>query len=186
MVSQIESTATLLGKVKNGDDEARNRLCALYLPMLQRWAHGRLPGYVRDVAETDDMVQSTLIKALQKVDDFQSQHEGAFLAYLRTTLLNQIRDEIRRYSRQGIHHTDFKDKQTTRQDNALEQAVGAEMLERYEQALMAQNEAARQAIILRVEFGYSYPEIAAAMGYASANAARMAVSRALHRLAERF
>jgi DNA-directed RNA polymerase specialized sigma subunit, sigma24 homolog len=91
MVSEIESTATLLGKVKNGDDDARNRLCALYLPMLQRWAHGRLPGYVRDVAETDDMVQSTLIKALHKLDDFQSQHEGAFLAYLRTTLLNQIR-----------------------------------------------------------------------------------------------
>ena len=64
--------------------------------------------------------------------------------------------------------------------------MGAEMLERYEQALMAQNEAARQAIILRVEFGYSYPEIAAAMDYASANAARMAVSRALHRLAERL
>ena len=74
MVSQIESTATLLGKVKNGDDEARNRLCALYLPMLQRWAHGRLPGYVRDVFENDDIVQTTLIKVLPKVNDFQSQN----------------------------------------------------------------------------------------------------------------
>ncbi|MCW8870449.1 MAG: RNA polymerase sigma factor [Proteobacteria bacterium] len=186
MASQIESTATLLGKVKNGDDDARNRLCALYLPMLQRWAHGRLPGYVRDLAETDDMVQSTLIKALHKLDNFQSQHEGAFLAYLRTTLLNQIRDEIRRYSRQGIHNTALQDNQTDNQGTALEQAVGAEMLERYEQALMEQNDATRQAIILRVEFGFSYPEIAAAMDFASANAARMAVSRALHRLAERL
>ena len=89
MESQIESTATLLNKVKNGDDQARNRLCAIYLPMLQRWAHGRMPIYARDLAETDDLVQSSLIKALDKIDDFKSQHEGAFLAYLRTTFITK-------------------------------------------------------------------------------------------------
>ncbi|KAA3641739.1 MAG: RNA polymerase sigma factor [Proteobacteria bacterium] len=184
MDSQIESTATLLGKVKDGDDEARNRLCAIYLPMLQRWAHGRLPEYARDLAETDDMVQASLIKALNKLDDFQSQHEGAFLAYLRTTLLNQIRDEIRRYSRQDAHNTPIQESKTSNQGNALEQAVGAEVLERYERSLTLLGDGARQAVVLRVEFGFSYPEIAAAMDFASANAARMAVSRALHRLAE--
>jgi hypothetical protein len=35
-----------------------------------------------------------------------------------------------------------------------------------------------------VEFGYTAPEIAAAIGSPSANAARMVVSRALVRLAE--
>ena len=183
MGSQIESTATLLNKVKKGDDQARNRLCSIYLPMLQRWAHGRMPDYARDLAETDDLVQSSLIKALDKIDDFKSQHEGAFLAYLRTTLLNQIRDEIRRYSRQGIHNTSINENKLPNQANALEQAVGSEVLERYERTLLTLGDTARQAIILRVEFGFSYPEIAAAMDLSSANTARMSVSRALHRLA---
>lgn len=43
---------------------------------------------------------------------------------------------------------------------------------------------ARETVILRVEFGYSYPEIATAMNYASANSARMMVSRALLKLAD--
>ncbi len=37
---------------------------------------------------------------------------------------------------------------------------------------------------MRIEFGYTYPEIAEALGRPSANAARMAVSRALLRLGE--
>ena len=42
----------------------------------------------------------------------------------------------------------------------------------------------REAVILRVEFGYSHEEIAEAIGSPSANAARMTVARALVRLAE--
>jgi len=44
-------------------------------------------------------------------------------------------------------------------------------------------EAAREAVILRVEMDYSYPEIAAATTCASANAARMLVARSLYKLA---
>jgi DNA-directed RNA polymerase specialized sigma24 family protein len=39
-------------------------------------------------------------------------------------------------------------------------------------------------VIARVEMGLTYPELAAATGKPSAGAARMAVSRALLRLAE--
>jgi RNA polymerase sigma-70 factor (ECF subfamily) len=37
---------------------------------------------------------------------------------------------------------------------------------------------------MRIEFGFTFPEIAEALGRPSANAARMTVSRALVRLAE--
>ena len=40
----------------------------------------------------------------------------------------------------------------------------------------------REAIIARVELGFTYEEVAAALGKPSANAARMAVERALVRL----
>jgi hypothetical protein len=40
------------------------------------------------------------------------------------------------------------------------------------------------AVILRIEFGFGYQQIAEAVGSPSANAAQMTVSRALVRLAE--
>ena len=187
MRAKLESTATLLAKVKNGDQLARDQLCSTYLPMLKRWAHGRLPAYARDLAETDDMVQNTLIKALNKLDSFSSIREGAFLAYLRTTLLNNIRMEIRRFSNQK----DLLRAQNPAADpataaSALEQALGSEVIEKYERALMKLSDKAREAVILRVELGYSYPEIAAATEANSPNAARMAVARSLYQLAEQM
>jgi RNA polymerase sigma-70 factor (ECF subfamily) len=41
----------------------------------------------------------------------------------------------------------------------------------------------REAVILRLEFGFSHREIADAIGSPSANAARMLVSRAVEKLA---
>lgn len=184
MRPKLESTATLLAKVKDGDEVARDQLCATYLPMLKRWAHGRLPDYARDLAETDDMVQNTLIRALNKLDSFSALREGAFLAYLRKILLNNIRMEIRRFSNQNNLLNQHQKGETTQQaTSALEQAIGSEVIEKYESALMKLPEAAREAVILRVEMDYSYPEIAAATTCASANAARMLVARSLYKLA---
>lgn len=187
MRAKLESTATLLAKVKNGDQVARDQLCSTYLPMLKRWAHGRLPAYARDLAETDDMVQNTLIKALHKLDSFSSLREGAFLAYLRTILLNNIRMEIRRFSNQSdLLRAEHQGSEAATASSALEQALGAEVVEKYERALMKLSDKAREAVILRVELGYSYPEIATAIEASSANAARMTVARSLYQLAEQM
>ncbi len=185
MVAETESTATLLARVKSGDEAAREQLCSLYLPILNRWAHGRLPANARGTAETDDMVQLSLIKALDKLDSFNPIREGAFLAYLRKILLNHIRSEIRKISRKGdrfilVDEHEFVDEQSS----VVEQAVGAEIIEKYEHALTQLNEQSREAVMLRVEFGFSYLEVATAIGCNSANAARMIVSRALIKLAE--
>jgi RNA polymerase sigma-70 factor (ECF subfamily) len=53
----------------------------------------------------------------------------------------------------------------------------------YERALKALPEPQRQAVVLRLEFGLSYPEIAIELESPSANATRMMVSRSLVRLA---
>lgn len=183
MSKELESTATLIFKAKNGDDSARSRLCSIYLPILTKWAHGRLPTYARDMSETDDLVQASLLNALNKLDGFVPKHEGAFLAYLRKILLNNIRMEIRRISSQksqtdkkaNIHNED--------QASALDIAIGSEMVEQYERALLKLTTQAREIVILRVEFGFSYPEIAVAMECTSANTARMLCSRSLMKLA---
>lgn len=179
----IESTASLLMKVQSGDSSAEQRLCEIYLPILSQWAHGRLPLYARSLRETDDLVQSTLIAALRNLKNFKPQREGAFLGYLRTAMINRIRNEI---SRSHKHQTTNKAEVSDLYSDdtcALEQAIGSETLKRYEESLLKLNEAEKEAIILRVEFGFSYIEIAAAIGANSANAARMKVTRALSRLA---
>ncbi len=63
-------------------------------------------------------------------------------------------------------------------------AAGDDTLEAYERALEKLPEIQKQAVLLRIEFGYSHQEIADAIGSPSANAARMMVSRALVQLAE--
>src|SRR5262249_7868261 len=39
----LESTALLLSRIREGSNEARERLFARVVPTLQRWAHRRLP-----------------------------------------------------------------------------------------------------------------------------------------------
>src|SRR5262245_27122749 len=99
MSPDLETTADLIALARQGDSAARERLMRRVFPALTRWARGRLPYYARDLAETDDLVQVTLIRALSHLDTIDVKGEGAFLAYLRRVLLNAIRDEIRRWRR---------------------------------------------------------------------------------------
>lgn len=181
--SQLESTATLLGLVREGDGSARDRLVERYLPILRRWARGRLPTGARDLLDTDDLVQVTLLRALNHMEAFEPQREGAFLAYLRRIVLNAVRDEIRRVARRPSSEP-LEMELPSNAPSHLERAIGREAVEAYEEALASLPEEQQEAVILRIEFGYSYPEIAEALERPSANAARMMVSRALVRLAE--
>ena len=177
----LDSTAYLLERMRNGDNDARERLFQRVLPLLTRWAHRRLPQRARDLSETDDLVQVALSRALSRVDAFDAQREGAFLAYLRQILRNLVRDEIRR-TRSRITE-DLSDSVEDPVPSPLERTVSRDVLSRYERALDQLAGETQQAVMLRVEFGYSYPEIAAALGRPSANAARMLVGRALVELA---
>lgn len=164
---------------------ARERLCSQYLPILRRWAHGRLPSPARDLVETADVVQVTLIKALNAIDGFRPQREGAFLAYLRTALLNVVRSEIER-SLRAAGRAPVETLDHVAADSELAQTVGPDLLWDYERALTELTPEWREAVILRLEFGFSYDEIAAAMERPSANAARMLVYRAIEALSGRL
>lgn len=181
-VSREEPTAVLLDQVRAGDGMARDRLMERFLPILQRWARGRLPSYARAAAETDDLVQVTLLRALGNAARFDNRGEGAFLAYLRQILLNAVRDEIRRAGRRPPHDPVEHDVRDSA-PSAVERAIGRQAMDRYEQALTVLEPRQREAVLLRVEFGYSYARIAEAVACPTANGARMIVSRALARMA---
>ena len=180
---EAESSFALLARARRGDADALNDLCARYLPRLQRWAHGRLPAWARGALDTHDLVQETLAHVIRRLETFEPQHDAAFQAYLRQALLNRVRDEIRRAHRRGP--VDALDEDRPGSDaSPLEEAIGQEALERYEAALQRLRPADREAIIVRIEMGHSYAEVAEALGKPSIAAAHMAVSRALVRLAE--
>ncbi len=176
-----ETTVELLTLAKAGNDVALNRLVARCLPMLQRWAHGRLPAYVRDAQDTADLVQDTVLAALKHLGRFEVRHEGALQAYLRQALLNRIRDIIRA-KRRRPERVELPDNLQADSPTPLEEAIGRQNLERYEAALTRLRPIDRESIILRLELQYRYEELAVALGKPNAIAARVAVRRAIERL----
>jgi RNA polymerase sigma-70 factor, ECF subfamily len=178
-----ESTFHLIERARAGDQEAVERLFARHLKPLQRWARGRLPKWARDLADTDDLVQDTLVQTFKRIEHFEPRRVGALQAYLREAVLNRIRNELRRKGRQP-HATDFEGIDVESVESPLEQAIGREAVERYEAALQRLTADEREAIIARVEMGYSYEELAEALGKPTPDAARKAARRALVRLAE--
>jgi RNA polymerase sigma-70 factor (ECF subfamily) len=179
----LESTFDLVERAKRGDAEALNRLFARFLPALRRWASGRLPRWTRDVMDTDDLVQETVLRSVKRIEAFESRHEGALQAYLRQAVVNRIRDEVRRKKRSPAA-TELDENQSDGTVSALDLAIGREAVERYEAALARLRPEDREAVVARIEMDGSYREVAQALGKPSADAARMAVSRALLRLAE--
>lgn len=178
-----ESTATLLERARAGDQAAVETLFGRCAPPLRRWAHGRLPQWARDVADTNDIVQEALLQTFGHLDTFDARGEGALQAYLRQAVMNRIRDHIRRVARRpaaGAVDSHMPDGGPS----PLEQAVGRETVERYEAALSRLSDADRQLIVASVELGYDYAQLAEATGRASPDAARKAARRALVKLAE--
>lgn len=178
-----ESSFELIGRIKQGDDEAVEELCTRYLPRLKRWAHGRLPSTSRGLLDTEDLAQEILTRALARVDTFEPRHEGAFQAYVRQMLMNRVRDEARKGKRRPAA-SPLDEDHAAADPSPLEIAIGRERLERYDAALGRLRPLDRDLVIARLELGFSAAEIATEFGKPSAAAAQMAVSRALVRLAE--
>jgi RNA polymerase sigma-70 factor (ECF subfamily) len=176
------SSVALLLRAQKGDEAARDELCARYLPRLRRWAHGRVPIGARDHLDTDDFVQETLVRSLRRLDHFTPQHDQAFWAYVCETMRNRLRDAVRDAARRPLGEN-LPESEPARMPSPLELAVGQQTLRRYESALQRLRESDRELIVARVELGLDYLEIAELLGRPSRTAARMAVSRALLRLA---
>jgi RNA polymerase sigma factor (sigma-70 family) len=178
-----ESTFSLIERARDGDEQALERLFARHLEPLRRWASGRLPKWARDLADTDDLVQDTLLKTFKRIESFEPRRVGALQAYLRNAVLNRLRDELRRKGRAPAS-TNLESIEVETADSPLEAAIGREKVEAYETALDRLKPEEREAIIARIELGYSYQELAVMLEKPSADAARKASERALVRLAE--
>jgi RNA polymerase sigma factor (sigma-70 family) len=177
----LMTTIELLDRYKGGDDAAMNLLLERSLPPLRRWARGRLPQWARSTAETNDLIQNAVIRALPHLKAFEVRHPGALQAYLRQAISNHIRDEIRRVKTRPAP-TELDDAMPDDVPSPLERAIGRQGFERYEAALQRLRPADREAIVARIELQQSYEEVAIALDKPTADAARMAVTRAIRNL----
>jgi RNA polymerase sigma-70 factor, ECF subfamily len=180
-----ESTVQLLARARAGDHAALDEVFARAIPLLKRWASGRLPRWTRDMIDTDDLVQETVINTLKHIDVFEYRADAALQAYLRQAVMNRIRNEIRRATRHPAPAT-LDSAAPDAGLSPLEELIGKQTVEAYDEAMSELEPEEREAIIGRVELGLTYAELAAAMGRPSADAARMAVGRALLKLAKRL
>lgn len=177
------ATTELLTRARAGDEPAREALLARYLPRLQRWASGRLPGHARSLLDTTDLVQETLLRTVQGLDRVEVRGPGGFQAYVRQAVLNRIRDQVRWSARRG-GAGEIPEDLADPAPSPLEAAIGSAVLARYERGLAMLAGEDQELLHLRLELDFDYGEIAAMTGRPSRDAVRMAVQRALGRLAE--
>ena len=181
----FDTSLRMLMRAKAGEAEALDQLLRRYLPSLQRWASGRMPRWARERCDTNDLIQETIIGLIPHIEDFQPRREGALRAYMRQALLNRIRTEIRRTQvRPRRQDVDVASVFPSPAASPLEEAIGKETVERYEAALMRLRAEDRETIIASLEMQCTLAELAQVLDKPSADAARMAVNRAIVRLAK--
>src|SRR5687768_6783949 len=169
-----EPTIELVIRARAGDRLAVEALLQRCLPGLKRWAHGKLPAAARGSLDTGDLVQEAALHALRRLDVFEPRHVGAMQAYLRQSVINRIRDEVRRVTRHPAAESLSPD-HAADATSPLEAAIEAESYERYRQALSAMNPRHREVVVARVEMQGSLAEVAQRFGVRAGGAAGVGV-----------
>lgn len=182
--AEVPTSWRLLALARRGDAGALGLLLARYLPDLRRWAHGRLPRWLRSTADTGDLIQDVILRTLSRLDAFQPQGRRALAAYLRAAVQNRIADEHRHAAR-WVTSDIAADELPARAASPLHSAISAQTERQYRTALAQLGSRDQELIVAHFELEYSHAQLGCMIGR-SPNAARMALARAIGRLAERM
>jgi len=172
----------LVEAARRGDRVALQRLYACYLPTLRHWARTWLPRGHGGINDADDLVQTALLRTLQRLGAFEVRGTGAFLGYLHRALLNEVRAELRR-SRRRMVPLDSVEEPSSGGNPTTDHVLELEREHTLAAALGSLKPRQRRHVHLRVTLGMSFGEIAACLG-GSTDGARMTVTRAIRNLAQ--
>lgn len=178
------SSSDPVKRAQRGDRSALSALLLRHVPLLRRWAHGRLPQWARAFGDTADLVQDAVLNTLRRLDHFEAKGERALQGYLRLAVQNRIVDMVRRSDVRTRGGEVTGDEPDRSQPSPLALAITAQEQERYRTALARLKNEDQALIVGRLDLGYSYEQLALATGRSSADAARVAFRRALTRLVE--
>lgn len=172
--------------VRGADGAEWNALIGPYLPRLKRFAERRLPAEMRRTIGAEDLVQEAVMSGIKHLNRFEFRHQEAFFAYLLTSIRNRIVDELRRRRCRPVLVPLPEREVVDPAVSPLQRVIARENLERYVKAVALLPRRDRQLIVLRLDEGLSYHDIAARLGVRTEMAVRMAIKRALHRLESRL
>src|SRR5262245_58727646 len=149
------TSVELLARAQGGDELALNELFARYLPRLRRWAHGRLPlsarlGLKRWTGRRTRWRASC--RTWRRSSPCTTAASTATFGYRSSTVFG-----IRSRGRNGGQPIMPASDHLAADPSPLEEAIGAEALHIYEQALKRLPDADRKAIVLRIELRLPYP-----------------------------
>lgn len=178
------SSERLAARAQQGEAGAIGLLIARCLPDLHRWTHRRLPRWVRSAADTSDLIQDAVLGTLARLDAFQPQGRRALASYLRTAVRNRIADEHRRAARWAPSAA-LVDALPSGAASPLQRVISEETRQRYHAALGRLSSRDQALIVAHFELDYTHAQLGCMIDR-SPHAARMALTRAIGRLAARM
>ena len=175
-------TVDLIVKAQQGDQQALGAVLERCLPPLTRWTHGKLPPVARESADTTVLVRQAVSNMLIHLDRFEPrEHVGAMQAYLRQSVLNDIRSRLRVVARHDLTR-DQGDGLVSDEPDPLDRTIAQQSFERYRDALTRLRIRDRELIVARIESEWTFEEIRDQFAFRTTNAVRLALARALRRL----
>jgi RNA polymerase sigma-70 factor (subfamily 1) len=178
-----ESSA-LLRRARDGSASALNDLLDHNAGKLLAFIRLRMGRNLRAHLESHDILNVTMLNALQRINQFEGRGDGSLMAWLAPIALNEIRDQAAYHGRQRRDAARVVDL-----DDGLE-GVAAELhsqiscmifdqqAERLERAIETLSPEHREVILLRKFEEQSFAEIGERLGK-SPDACRMLLARAM-------
>lgn len=175
------------------EEGAATEVDALYqraTPKLLAYIRLRMGRSLRVRLESRDILQATMLRSFEHLDEFRGSGTGSLMAWLARIAEREIADRADYHSRQrrdagrDLAIDEGRDLPAPLR-SALSQVILDERAERLEAAIESLSEPHRQIILLRKFEELSFPEIAARLGR-SEDACRMLLARAMTALTLRL
>ncbi len=180
-----QQTTTLLLQAKEGSSDAMNCLFDHVAERLLAIIRLRMGSKLRSRMESSDILQSSMIKAFEHLDQLRGDDSESLMAWLARIAENEIRDQAdyqgrkRRDMNRDVQLKDeTQDRLKTQVRSQASQVILSDEMKRLEKALEDLDPEYREIILLRKMEELSYEEIGRRLDK-SADACRMLLARAM-------
>jgi RNA polymerase sigma factor (sigma-70 family) len=140
-----------------------------------------IPAHLRVLHDVDDIVMRVIERVDPKLTTFEYEREGIFLRYLRVVTRRYIISITR--SRAPATEELPPDARAPGW-NPEQEAIRRDQRRAFQRALAILNPRQREAVVMRLEYRFTYEEIARELDLANENATRMMIQRAMLKIAE--
>ncbi len=160
------SQPELLARVRDGDEGALDELLRLHRPRLMNQARAELGARLGARVRPSDLVQSTLLEAVQGLDKFRGHNQEAFGTWISRILKNNLRDRARFHRRERrdvgreISGLDLVELARRSSPTPSAEYASAEELQRLSEAMSRLSNNHRRVLVLRMVDQHSHEEIA--------------------------